>query len=90
MSGVESTEGETTDRVDATDYEEMLDVLDELLAEALDKVRSGRVYDATNEKIRIKWIRIAKDVVAERRKVTTERDLEELAAEVEKLKEESS
>lgn len=60
-------------------YDDLLATLDVLEQEALRKVESGRVYDATNERVRIKWIRIAKDIVAEKRKVKTERDLEELS-----------
>jgi len=68
-------------------YDDLLATLDVLEQEALRKVESGRVYDATNEKVRIKWIRITKDIVAEKRKVKAERDLEELAEQVEMLKE---
>jgi hypothetical protein len=69
----------------AESYDDLLATLDVLEAEALRKVESGRVYDAENERVRIKWIRIAKDIVAEKRKVKTERDLEELTERVEKL-----
>jgi hypothetical protein len=68
-------------------YDDLLATLDMLEAEALRKVESGRVYDAENERVRIKWIRIAKDIVAEKRKVTTDRDLEELTTRVEQLEE---
>lgn len=70
------------------DYDDLLATLDVLEKEALRKVESGRVYDAENERVKIKWIRIAKDVVAEKRKVAAERDLEALAEEVDRLKEE--
>jgi len=66
-------------------YDDLLATLDVLEQEALRKVESGRVYDAENERVRIKWIRIAKDIVAEKRKVKTERDLEELTERVEEL-----
>lgn len=66
-------------------YDDLLATLDVLEEEALRKVESGRVYDPTNEKVRIKWIRIAKDVIAEKRKVKAERDLEELSERVERL-----
>lgn len=75
-----------TDGVDS--YDDLLATLDVLEDEALRKVESGRVYDPENERVRIKWIRIAKDVVAEKRKVKKERDLEALAEEVERLKSE--
>ena len=69
----------------ADDYEALLDTLEVLEAEALRKVESGRVYDAENEKVRIKWIRICKDVIDVKRKVMADRDLAELTERVEAL-----
>lgn len=69
----------------ADDYDALLDTLDILEEEALSKVESGRVYDAENERVRIKWIRIAKDVVAEKRKTVEARELADLAERVEAL-----
>ena len=69
----------------AETYAELEAVLDSLLDEALRKVESGRVYDAANERVRIKWIRIAKDVVAEKRKVTNDRTLEELSERIDEI-----
>lgn len=40
-----------------TDYQAMLETLDVAIEEAQRKVESGRVDDAENEKVRIKWIR---------------------------------
>lgn len=71
---------------DVDEYDEMLDVLDTLLDKATRKVESGRVRDAQKERVRIKWIRVAKDVVAEKRKVKSERDMEMLQRELEDLK----
>jgi len=72
--------------VTTTDYGEMLDTLDAAIAEAQKKVESGRVYDAENEKVRIKWIRALAYTVNIRRQVANDRDLEELADEIEQLK----
>ena len=72
--------------VDTTDYGEMLDTLDVAIEEAQRKVESGRVYDVENEKVRIKWVRALAYAVNIRRQVANDRDLEELAAEVEQLK----
>lgn len=68
------------------DYQEMLDTLDTAIEEAQRKIESGRVYDAENEKVRIKWIRALAYAINVRRQVTADRDLEELAEEVERLK----
>lgn len=68
------------DHVEATpsDYDELEEWLDELIDECMRKVRSGRVYDAENERVRVSWIRAAKDLIAERRKLANQRDVEEL------------
>ncbi|MDS0220892.1 hypothetical protein NDI54_05925 [Haloarcula sp. S1AR25-5A] len=72
---------------DAGSYDDLLATLDMLETEALRKVENGRVYDAENERVRIKWIRIAKDVIAEKRKVMADRDLQELTERIEQLEE---
>jgi hypothetical protein len=72
--------------VATTDYGDMLDTLDAAIEEAQKKVESGRVYDAENEKVRIKWIRALAYTVNVRRQVANDRDLEELAEEIEQLK----
>jgi ribosomal protein L13E len=74
-----------TREAETDDYEEMLATLDVAIAEARRKVDSGRVYDAENEKVRIKWIRALAYAVNVRRQVTTDRDLEELTERIEQL-----
>lgn len=66
-------------------YEEMLETLDTAISEAARKVESGRVYDAENEKVRIKWIRALAYAVNVRRQVQTNRDLEAVADRLERL-----
>lgn len=73
------------DEADTRGYGEMLAELDALLDEAMRKVENGRVYDAENERVRIKWIRVACTVIDTRRKVQADRDLEELTERVERL-----
>jgi hypothetical protein len=68
-----------------TDYDEMLDTLDTAIAEAREKVESGRVYDADNERVRVKWIRALAYTVNIRRQVTNDRELEELSQRVDAL-----
>ena len=67
------------------DYEAMLDTLDAAIEEAQRKVESGRVYDVDNEKTRIQWIRCLAYTVNIRRRVTNDRDLEELSERLEAL-----
>ena len=69
----------------AADYDAMLETLDVAIEEARRKIESGRVYDAENEKVRIKWIRALAYAVNVRRQVTTDRDLEELTERIEAI-----
>lgn len=78
---------ENGERDSTADYEAMLEDLDTAIAEARRKVESGRVYDADNEKVRIKWIRALAYAVNVRRQVTNDRDLEELSERLEALEE---
>lgn len=71
-----------------TDYEGMLETLDVAIDEAQRKIENGRVRSPENEKVRIKWIRALAYSLNVRRQIANDRDLEELAAEVEALKKE--
>lgn len=75
------------DDLDAADYDGMLEVLDAAIEEAKYKVENGRVRSPENEKVRIKWIRALAYTVNVKRQVANDRDLQELAEEVEALKE---
>ena len=70
-----------------TDYDMLTETLDAAIEEARQKVESGRVYDAENEKVRIKWIRALAYAVNVRRQVTNDRDLAELDRRVAALEE---
>lgn len=69
------------------EYDMLADALDGAIEEARRKVESGRVYDAENEKVRIKWIRALAYAVNVRRQVTNDRDLAELDRRVAALEE---
>ena len=75
---------------ETTDYEAMLESLDVAIAEAQRKIESGRVYDESKEKTRQGWIRALAYTINVRRQVANDRDLEELAEQVEQLKENNS
>lgn len=72
-------------REEPSEYDALAETLDAAIEEARDKVESGRVYDAENEKVRIKWIRALAYAVNVRRQVTNDRDLAELTERVEQL-----
>jgi hypothetical protein len=78
---------DTAGDLDPTDYDGMLADLDVAIAEARRKVENGRVRSPENEKVRIKWIRALAYATNVRRQVANDRDLQELAEEVEALKE---
>jgi hypothetical protein len=71
-----------------TDYEGMLETLDVAIEEARYKVENGRVRSPENEKVRIKWVRCLAYALNVRRQIANDRDLEQLAEEVEALKKE--
>jgi len=83
-AGVADDGGDGDDR---SDYAEMIDDLDAAISEAREKVESGRVYDAENERVRQGWIRVLAYATNVRRQVTTDRDLEELAERIDDLEE---
>lgn len=90
MPAVSSNAGAGTEETDGPDlavdqYDQMLETLDTAINEAARKVESGRVYDAENEKVRIKWIRALAYAVNVRRQVQNDRDLEAVADRLERL-----
>lgn len=81
------TREDTGEDLNPTDYDAMLDTLDVAIDEARYKVENGRVRSPENEKVRIKWVRALAYAVNVRRQVANDRELQELAEEVETLKE---
>jgi len=83
-----STDASTgvTDAPAVTDYDEMLDTLDVAIEECRRKIEEGRIRDVDREKARVKQWKALGYLINVRRQVAHDRDLEELAAEVERLK----
>ena len=79
---------DTGEDLDPTDYDAMLDTLDVAIDEARYKVENGGVRSPENEKVRIKWDRALAYAVNVRRQISNDRELQELAEEVEALKSE--
>jgi len=67
--------------------EEIQELLEDGIREAHRKVKEGRVYDAENEKVRIKWIRALAYAANVHRQIQNDRDLEELSDRLERLEE---
>jgi hypothetical protein len=72
---------------DPDEYDDLLGQLDVAIDEAKRKVEQGRVYDADNEKVRIKWIRALAYAANVRRQIMNDRDLQELSERLERLEE---
>lgn len=72
--------------VSTAGYDDMLATLDVAIDEARRKIENGRVRDEAKEKVRVKQWRALGYLVDTRRKVANDRDLEELAEEIEALK----
>jgi len=60
--------------------------LEEAIQEARRKIDSGRVYDATNERVRIDWMKALARLINCHRKVLKDAEIEELKQEVEEIK----
>jgi len=67
--------------------EDVLDLLEDVMEEAHRKAINGRVRDAENEKVRIQWIKAVGYLAGQYRQLVRDKDLEELQAEIEALKE---
>jgi hypothetical protein len=76
------TEGDATPSRD-----EVLSLLEDGMREAHEKVKSGRVYDAENEKVRQKWIRTLAYAAGQYRQLKKDADLEELDERLRELEE---
>lgn len=72
------------------DREEVLDRLEDVLEEAHRKATNGRVRDAENEQVRIRWIKAVGYLAGQYRQLVRDKDLEQLQAEIEQLKEQQA
>jgi len=78
MQDTAESNDETDPFADAASREEVLELLEDALREAHRKAKSGRVYDAEKERVRIKWIRAVGYCADQYRKLLRDEDLEEL------------
>ena len=68
------------------EYDEKLDLLEDLIREVHEKIMNGRIRDEEKERARQGWHRVLRDHVAEWRKMKNDRDVAEIAEEIEELK----
>ena len=77
----------TTDQDDVPGRDEILELLEDGIEEAHEKVTSGRVYNPENEKVRIKWIRALAYAAGQYRQLMKDKDLEEMQERLERIEE---
>ena len=68
------------------DYDHMLNDLDRAIEELTDKIENGRIPDPERDKVRLKMYKTLGHLIRTRRKVMEDATLQELEAEIEKLK----
>jgi hypothetical protein len=68
------------------EYDEKLDLLEDLIRNVHEKIMTGRIRDEEKERARQGWHRVLRDHVAEWRKMKNDRDVAEIAEELEELK----
>ncbi len=72
----------------ADEYEEMIDVLDELIEEGLRKFTGdGRIRDPAKENVRAKYMKRTEQAIRAKRQVVKDQHLQEMGRTLEALKE---
>ena len=74
----EMSEDDAESEASVPDRDEMLSLLEDGIQEAHQKVTSGRVRNAENEKVRIQWIRALAYSIGQYRQLAEDRDLDEM------------
>lgn len=87
MNGDASATTREGPEADSDEWSAMIDTLDAAVDEARRKVENGRVYDAENEKVRIKWVRALAYAVNVKQSVMKHKDLEELSEKIDRIEE---
>lgn len=68
------------------DRDAVLRLLEDLVREAYDKAKNGRVRDAENERVRQGWFKTVGYLAGQYRQLVKDEDLEELQEDLENLK----
>lgn len=77
----------TNDDVETPGRDEILELLEDGIAEAHEKVTSGRVYNPENEKVRIQWIRALAYASGQYRQLMKDKDYDEIQERLERIEE---
>lgn len=85
------SQSDTTPDVDlpTNSYDSMLETLNRTIAELTDRIENGRIRDCDTESVRIKQYRALAYLIRTKQDVLEDKTLDELAAEVEALKEQN-
>lgn len=78
---------EPGDKVEPIEYDAMLETLDTAITEVEEKIDSGRIRDVEKEKTWIQYYRALAYLIRTKRQVLEDKTLDELADEIEGLKE---
>lgn len=73
-----------------SELDAMLEQLDGAIDEIEHKIESGRIRDVETEKVRIQYFRALSTLIRTKRRVLEDKTLEDLAKEIEELKEEDT
>ncbi|WP_254542785.1 hypothetical protein [Halomarina pelagica] len=68
------------------EYSHMIDQLDGAIAEVTDKIENGRIRNPEHERVRVQYYKALGYLLRTKREVLQDKTLEELAAEIEALK----
>ena len=77
----------TNEQDETPGRDEILELLEDGIAEAHEKVTSGRVYNPENEKVRIQWIRALAYAAGQYRQLMKDKDLEEMEQRLQRIEE---
>lgn len=83
-------EDSQSDRGEPASRDEVLSLLEDGIREAHRKVTKGRVHDAENEQVRIKWIRALAYSAGQYRQIKNDGELEEMAERIAEIEENDS
>lgn len=81
------TESKPATEIASDEYDRMIEQVDATIGELQRQIQKGEVDDPETESVRLKQFRTLGYLVRTKRQVIKDRTLEELAAEVEELKE---
>lgn len=87
MRDSDTLPGDPEDGEDVGEYDAMIEQLDGAISEITEKIQNGRIRDPEKDKVRVQYYRTLGYMMRTKRKILEDRTLEELAEEIEELRE---